>query len=497
MPFLDCRSLPLVLALGAALLPAPASAAAPAQRPNVVLIVLDDMNGWLSRRDYPALQVPHLDQFRGQALNFVNAACSVTVCSPSRASFLSGLHPSTGGAYLNGADPWDKPGSRHGALQSLPEFFKARGYLTWGGGKLFHSPLPRARLAAMFDVEAKARNGFGPFPDAAHRRGGNQFAGVQPWTGPDTDFPDVENADQAVDFLGRPQEKPFLLFYGLWRPHTPYTAPRRFFDLYSKTRFDLPAGWQPGDLADIPPEGRRLTDGLKRVQVDGRIDEDRWREELLGYCANTSFADWNIGRVLAALDHGPHAANTLVVITSDNGFHCGPKERWEKGTLWELSAHVPLLVRGPGVRRGTSPRTVSLVDLYPTLAGFCGLGEPAHRLDGRSFVPLLRDPAAAWDRPSFTAYGKGNGSIRDERYRLIRYHDGTEELYDHASDPHEFNNLAGRPDHAAIAARLRRALPDTWAPSWGGRWEVPRPGEPARYPPEYALPPGYRPKSRT
>ncbi len=473
------------------------SAAAAAEKPNVVLIVLDDMNGWLSRRDYPALQTPALDRLRAQSLNCVNATCSVTVCSPSRASFLSGLHPSTNGAYLNGADVWELPGSINQGLQSLPEFFKARGYTTWGGGKLFHSPLPRVRLDAMFDVEAKAKNGFGPFPDAAHRRGGSQFIGVQPWTGPDSDFPDVENADQAVEFLGRPQARPFFLFYGLWRPHTPYTAPQRFFDLYSKTRFDLPAGWKPGDLDDVPPEGRRLTDGLKRVQVDGRVDEAIWKEDLLGYCANTSFADWNIGRVLAALERSPHAANTLVIVTSDNGFHCGTKERWEKGTLWELSAHVPLFVRGPGVRPGASPRTVSLVDLYPTLADFCGLQLPAHSLDGRSFAPLLRDPAAPWERPSFTAYGKGNGSVRDERYRLIRYHDGTEELYDHASDPHEFTNLAADPAQAPVLARLRRALPLSWAPSWGGRWEVPRLGEPARYAPEYPLPAGYVPKSKT
>ncbi len=487
--------------LACALLPASAfavtAATPPSSRPNVVLIVLDDMNGWISRGGYPVLQTPSLDRLRAQSLNFVNATCSVTVCSPSRASFLSGLHASTNGAYLNGADAWDKPGSILQGLQSLPEFFQGHGYFTWGGGKLFHSPLPRARLEAMFDHAARARDGFGPFPAVARRRGGSQFVGVQPWTGPDTDFPDVENANQAVDFLSRPQEKPFFLFWGLWRPHTPYTAPQRFFERYAGARFDLPPGWKPGDLDDVPPEGRRLTDGLKRMRVNGRIDEAIWREDILGYCANTSFADWNIGRVLEALDRGPHAGRTLVIITSDNGLQCGAKERWEKGTLWEPSAHVPLFVRGPGVRSGTSPRTVSLVDLYPTLADFCGLPPPAHRVDGRSFVPLLRDSAAPWDRPAFTAYGQGNGSVRDERHRLIRYHDGTEELYDLAADPHEFTNLAADPAQAAVLARLRRALPPTWAPSWGGRWEIPRPGEPARYPPEYPLPPGYVPRSKT
>lgn len=472
------------------------ASAKPARPPNVVLIVLDDMNGYATTNRYAPLQMPELDRFRRQSVNFVNAACSVPVCNPSRASFLSGLQPSTNGAYLNGADIWDKPGSLAEKIESLPEFFKSCGYTTWGAGKIFHSRLPPDRLAKMWDIEAKARNGFGPQPDPAHPELAPK---VQPWRGPDSDFPDVENADQAIAFLEQEHDQPFFVFYGLWRPHSPYTAPRRFFEQFDPAVFTLPPGWRRDDLADVPAEGRRLTDGLKRFRRDdGTLDEAVWRTTLWGYCAAAAFADWNLGRVLKALDRSSHARNTIVIVTSDNGYQCGEKERWEKATLWEASAHVPLLVCAPGAVAGvSSSRTVSLLDLYPTLVELTGQTAPRHALEGRSFAALLREPEAPWDRPSFTAYGKGNGSVRDERFRYIRYADGSEELYDHVTDPHEFSNLAADPALRPEIDRLARHLPATWAPSWGGRWEVSRPGELARFPPEYPLPAGYSPKSKS
>jgi arylsulfatase A-like enzyme len=477
---------------------AAATAPAPASRPNVVLIVLDDMNGFASRREFAAIKMPALDRFAARAVNFTNAVCGVTVCNPSRAAFLSGLDASTTGAYLNGADVWNKPGAVTERALSLPEFFKARGYATWGGGKTFHSPLTKERELAAFDNAPTYQGGFGPFADERHTAGGSKFKGIQPWTGPDTDFPDVINADAAVRFIGQPHEKPFFVFYGLWRPHTPFTAPKRFFDQYQLKDMVIPEGWRPDDLDDVPAEGRALTDGNDDFsRPDGTVDFDKWKRYLLAYCANSSFADWNLGRVIEAVEKSPGADNTIIIVCSDNGYHAGTKERWEKGTLWEMSDYVPLLVRLPGGAAGSSPRTVSLVDLYPTLQELCGLPPPDHALDGRSFAALLRDPAAPWDRPSLTIYGKGNASVRDERYRYIRYRDGAEELYDHATDPHEFTNLAARPEARAIIERLTPRLPRTWAPSWGGRWEVPRKGEPARQAPEYSLPPGYKPKSET
>jgi len=475
-----------------------AAAAAASRPPNVLLIVLDDMNGFASRHEFSAIRMPALDRFAAGAVNFTSAACGVTVCNPSRAAFLSGMDASTTGAYLNGADVWNKPGAVTEHSLSLPEYFKANGYATWGGGKTFHSPLTKERELAAFDNAPTYQGGFGPFADEKNWYRGSKFKGIQPWTGPDSDFPDVVNADAAIKFINQAHAKPFFVFYGLWRPHAPYTAPQRFFDQYKIEDMKIPAGWRPDDLDDVPAEGRALTDGNDEFRhPDGTIDFDIWKRYLLAYCANSSFADWNVGRVIEAVEQSSEAKNTVIIVMSDNGFHCGTKERWEKGTLWEMSDYVPLYVRLPGGSAGTSTRTVSLVDLYPTLQELCGLPAPGHPLDGRSFAPLLRNPAAAWDRPSLTIYGKGNASVRDERYRYIRYRDGTEELYDHVTDPHEFTNLAQRPEAKAIIDRLAPRLPKAWAPSWGGRWEVDRPGEPKRLPPEYPLPPGYVPKSET
>ncbi|MEZ5275182.1 MAG: sulfatase [Opitutaceae bacterium] len=463
-------------------------------RPNVVIIVYDDMNGYGSRGQYPAIRMPHLDRLKEESVNFVNAACGVPVCNPSRASFLSGMNAHHTGAYLNGADIWNKPGSVLEHAQSIPEYFKANGYTTWGRGKIFHSPLQEGREEAMFDNRPIAKGGFGPHPDVSHPI---IAPGVQRWQGPDSDFPDVVNADAAIEFIEEAHDRPFFLFYGLWRPHQPYTAPSRFFDLYDPDTLPLPDGWKSDDLDDVPEQGRLLTDGLKKARVDGEIDENLWRKYLWGYCANSSFADWNVGRVIEAINRSPHADNTIVIVFSDNGYHCGEKMRWEKATLWELSDYVPLLVRAPGVAPAISERTVGLVDLYPTLRELCRLGPVDHALDGRSFAPLLNEPGAEWDRPSLSIYGKGNASIRDEHYRYIRYLDGTEELYDRLADPHELTNLIGRPGMDAVVERLSRHLPESWAPSWGGRWEVERPGEPRRLQPEYEAPPGVTWESKT
>ncbi len=476
---------------------------AAAEKPNVLFIILDDMNGFATREfdAYPPIQTPYLDKFATESVNFVNAVCPVPVCNPSRAAFLSGMEAWRNGAYLNGADVWNKPGSLNSQIQSLPEYFAFHGYTSWGAGKVFHARLFPEQEQRAFVNAPYPQGGFGPFPDPKIvEQFGSRFHAIQEWTRPDSDFPDVRNADAAIKFLNEDHKKPFFLVYGLWRPHTPYTAPKRFFDLYEGVTMPLPAGYATNDLDDIPPEGLFMTDYHDNfTREDGSLDVDLWREFLRAYCANTTFADWNLGRVIEALDASAHADNTIVIICSDNGFHCGRKDKWEKGTLWESAAHVPLLVRTPGGAVGESTATVSLIDIYPTLSDYCDLPTPGHPLDGQSFVPQLSDPKAAWDRPALTIYGKGNATLRDQRFRYIRYHDGEEELYDHAIDPHEFNNIAHRPEYADQIERLRAHLPKEWAPSWGGRWERQRPGEPRRYAPDpaYNLPEDYVPQSKT
>ena len=299
------------------------------------------------------------------------------------------------------------------------------------------------------------------------------MVGSTPWTGPDTEFPDVVNADAAIAFLQEEHERPFFLMLGLWRPHTPFTAPRRFFDLYQESEIPMPpVGWRAGDLDDVPEAARDLASVWgERWQGTGEDHPEYWRRIVWGYLACTSFADWSIGRVIQAVDAGPYAENTLVIVTSDNGYHCGEKDHFEKSTMWEAAARVPLAIRLPDRRNAgsRSASTVTLVDLFPTLTDYCGLAGTPQSLEGLNLRPVLESPGAAWERPAFTVYEEHYFSARDARFRYIQYPDGTEELYDHRQDPHELHNQAAAEGFEGARRALRRWMPNVWAPSLGGR----------------------------
>jgi len=443
--------------------------AAEAPRPNVVFIIADDMNGYGFYEGFPGVKVPHIEAFKKTAVTFQHAYCAAPSCVPSRAAFLSGQMPNATGAYLNGSEPWEKPVMD--GVDSLPEVFKRGGYTTWGGGKLFHSKISPAREKLAFDNQPKA-GGFGPFLPEPQQLAG-QWWGAGPWTGPDTDFPDVRNAGDAIEFLKQKHDKPFLLMLGLWRPHTPFTAPKRFFDLYDEQSFPMPPpGFKTNDLDDVPPMGHKLSEiwGERWVKT-GADHPELWRKIIWGYLACNSFADWAAGRVLDALDTSAYVSNTIVVFIGDNGYHCGEKDHFEKSTLWESAAQVPMAIRLPGgLNAGKAvSHPVSLVDLFPTLMNYCGLEAPRQKLDGRNLRPLLENPGADWNHPAMTFYEEHYFSARDDRYRYIQYPDGTEELYDHQNDPYEWTNIADRPETAPVKARLQKMIPTHWQKSLGGR----------------------------
>lgn len=438
-------------------------------RPNVVLIIADDMNDFGFYGTLRGVKVPHLDSFKKTAITFERAYCAAPSCVPSRASFLSGLYPKTTGSYLNGSDPWTK--SAMDGIDSLPEVFKRSGYTTWGAGKLFHAKITPEREKAAWDNKPYA-GGFGPFVPEKDQLAG-QWWGVTPWTNPDTEFPDVVNANAAIEFLKQKHDRPFFLAFGLWRPHTPFTAPKRFFDLYDEKSISFPPpGYLDNDLDDIPEAGRKLTRvwGI-RWEKTGKANPDLWKRIVWGYFATTSFADWSAGRVIEALDASPYANNTIVIFIGDNGYHCGEKNHFEKSTLWEASARVPMAIRLPGKGRAvaSSTRPVSLIDLFPTLVDYCRLARPKQKIEGLSLRPLLRNPNARCERPAFTMYEEHYFSARDQRYRYIQYPDGTEELYDHQVDPFEFQNLAGKAQLRNVKKRFQKWIPAKWAKSLGGR----------------------------
>tara|TARA_R110002049_G_scaffold993_1_gene7053 strand:- start:6565 stop:7968 length:1404 start_codon:yes stop_codon:yes gene_type:complete len=436
-------------------------------KPNVLLIVADDMNMWSILKNYAPLQTPALDKLMSESLYFPNASCAAPVCIPSRASFFSGRAPYKTGAYVNNPDTW-----KNNSLSTttvIPESFKESGYTTWGRGKIFHARINGERQNAMFDNKV-VEGGFGPFAEKTYQYAKSKWFSIKPWTGSDTDFPDVRNANAAISFLKEKQDDtPFFMYYGLYRPHTPYTAPKRFYDRYKDSEITMAPGYLPNDLDDVPLQGRQLVDSLQPFYKKGLSKKEVLLDMMRAYCANYSFADWNIGRVIKALDESPYADNTIVIFYSDNGFHNGTKNHWVKSTLWEQADGVPFLIRLPNKKSKECLQTVSLLDVYPTLVEYCGLKQPSHELDGQSIVPVFNHSEAAWNRPSFTCYGESYSSVRDKQYRYIRYPDGSAELYDHYGDPYEYTNLAENPNYKDIIDKLSQSIPPTFSKSLGGK----------------------------
>ncbi len=445
------------------------------------------MNGYGVLEQYPDIITPNIHKFRDQCVNFAASSCASPVSTPSRTSFLSGLYPHTTGGYINGCDGWIKSPmmSDPAQVESIPECFKRNGYETWGRGKTFHSKLTEGREETTYDNRPLYQGGFGPFFDDEEYLGGTRFYHIHPWADDkDSEHPDNLNVEAAMEFFAEEHSKPFLMCLGLWKPHCPYTSPERFFELYKDIDLPMPDGVKEGDLDDVPEMGRELVDSLKRFGYRGTPEtEGVWRQFLEAYCANYSFADWNIGRVLDALDSSEYADNTLIVFCSDNGYHCGEKMRWEKGTLWERSAYTPMMFRLPKAMRESGnfealkgmrcDTPVGLIDIYPTLVDLCGLESPVQSLDGETLRPLLSNPKMKSDRVSLTTYGVRFSSVRDERYRLITYPDGEQELYDLEKDPQEWSNLIGEKKYKKVVERLEKHIPTEWAETLGGRYEVP------------------------
>jgi arylsulfatase A-like enzyme len=424
-------------------------------KPNVLFISIDDLNDWVGvLGGHTQAQTPNIDRLVRRGVHFTNAHCAAPACNPSRTATLTGIRPSTSGVYTN-RQAW-RP-ALPDAL-TLPQQFKRNGYETLGAGKIFHFG-----EAASWDTywpEACERSP--DLPRAKPGRRGQQIDSIA-W-GPSRARRDGVLSDQHVakwasKQLKREHDKPFFLACGFFKPHLPWHVPRRYFKMYPLDKIVLPVV-HDGDLDDIPTAGRRFA----RVDFHKHIiAQDAWAEAVQGYLAALSFADEMLGCVLDALDASPHRDNTNIVLWSDHGWSLGEKFHWKKFALWEECTRVPLVFAGPSVQRGASDRPVNLVDVYPTLVDLCGL-RPVDGLDGRSLTPLLRDPSAAWEWPSLTTHGRGNHAVRSQHWRYIRYQDGSEELYDHRVDPHEWTNLADDPGAAVQKAVLADALPVHDAP---------------------------------
>lgn len=432
--------------------------------PNVLLIILDDQNAFAGRTNLaPEPVTPKLDRLAKRGVTFANAQCAAPVCNPSRTALMSGLRPSTTGIYDNDQDSMPKDHILTHTM-ALPVYFREHGYKTAGGGKIFGSSFGSVLKNRVWE-EAMDNGRKGRREDARPPKEKLPLSGLSgkhDWGAfPDSreQMADWQLAGWAAGFLTKPQDKPFFLACGIVKPHTPWYVPKEYFDLFPPDRITIPP-LAADESAGLPEDVR-----VRPRQIKQEAPLVARRNELVAaYLAASRYADDCVGRILQGLENGPHRDNTIVVICGDNGYQFGEKNHWSKGGLWEGSAHIPLIVAGPGIVQGqTSTRPVGLIDLYPTLIELAG--QPAKPgLDGLSIVPLLRNPSAEWARPALTTKGFKNHALRTERWRYIRYADGSEELYDHQADPLEQVNVASKPELAATIEDLRKWLPTSDAP---------------------------------
>ncbi|HVS20083.1 MAG TPA: sulfatase [Planctomycetota bacterium] len=437
------------MALGALLLAA--ALVAQERRPNVLLITVDDLNTRLGAYGEARAVTPAIDALAARGVRFERAYCQYPLCNPSRISLFSGLRPvRTGAEDLQGTLRDHLPD-----VVTLPELFKRAGWTTARIGKVQHRNDP--------DDDTRSWDLTVPVVGREGEERTDELVNLTPqirriWgvayletDAEDAELVDGRIADSALEFLGAEREGPFFLALGFLRPHVPFIAPRRYWREHPLDAIE-PVPTVADDLADVPSLS------VTQDKPDLGMDATAVRKARQGYAAATTFVDAQIARVLEGLERLGLADDTYVVLTSDHGFLLGEHGQWMKWSLFEPAARVPLIVAGPGLAPGVSPRTVELLDVYPTLAELCGLEPPAD-LDGASLGPLLADPDAPWGRAAFTELvrvGFHGWSVRTERWRYTEWESGSvgRELYDHQHDPGEFTNLAEDPEHAATVAEL-------------------------------------------
>lgn len=451
---------------------------AAAERPNVLFLAVDDMKDWVNcLGGYEGkVLTPNIDRLADRGILFTNAHCPSPKCAPSRSAILTGFRPSTTGLYDNGH--WWQP--NYPNIVTIPAHFRSQGYRVAGAGKIFHhtagnhptdqwddfqkllfrdDPWFRGvKLNYPWSKHEPPPDGF-PFSEVKGLGHENDWGSL----GYDElDYDDSRTASYVVEFLEQHQGAPFFLAGGLFRPHLPWYVPEKYFDLYPLDDVVIPDAPED-DLDDLPAAAKSFAKA-RRGDFHKIQEAGKWKEAIQAYLASITYADAQLGRILDALDAREDAQNTIVVLWSDHGWHLGEKQHWHKSTLWEEATRVPFIVAGPGVARGRCSRPVNLLDLFPTLNDLCEL--PAiDEHDGVSLVSLLRDPAATWDRPSVIEYLPGNVAVRSERFRFIRYRDGSEEFYDLENDPKEWKNLADEPEFTAKKAELARQATSNWAKS--------------------------------
>lgn len=438
------------------------------EKPNILFIAADDLNTRLGCYGDRLVRSPNLDRLAKRGVRFDRAYCQFPLCSPSRVSLLTGLRPDKTKIF----DLRTDFRTTIPDAVTLPQLFRQNGYFVARVGKLFHYGVPTQIGTPGLDDSNSWDVALYPrgrdkdeeklLTNYTTNRGLGSAMAFLAADGADEEQTDGKVAAEAVRLLKENKDKPFFLAVGFYRPHTPFVAPKKYFDMYPLERIRVvpdPAE----DLHDVPQIARWTK------PPNWNLTEQQRRECLQAYFASITFMDAQVGKVLDALDQLKLAKNTIVVFWSDHGYLLGEHGQWMKMSLFEESARVPLIISARGFSAGKGcARTVELLDLYPTIAELAGLKAPA-KLDGESLAPLLKNPRAKWAHPAFTQVrrplGQGKNtmgySVRTERWRYTEWGPDGEhgvELYDHSRDPGEVTNLALDPRHAGIRDELKRQL---------------------------------------
>ncbi len=442
------------------------------ERPlNVLLIMTDDLNCDLGCYGHPLVKTPHIDRLASQGMRFDANYCQSPLCGPSRNSMLSGMYPDQIQCY----GLKDLFRTRFPEAVSLPQYFMKHGYLSARIGKIFHFGNPSQIGTDGLDDPVSWNERYNPIgrDKEIEKEGlietmngkrigyGSTLSWYADPVGKPEEHTDGKVATQAVELLNQYSkgDKPFFLGVGFYKPHTPYVAPKQYFDLYDKNQ--LKVIHTPESYAGTLPEAAVQT--LKAHEGEWDLTDENALNTIQGYYAVTSFVDDQIGRVLAELDRLDLRKNTIILFTSDNGYHLGEHRHWQKQTLFQNAARIPLIISAPGMKNASkSTKGLSeMVDYYPTLCELAGLPIP-QSISGVSLTPLLEHPESHVRTSAFTAKGKNNYSIVTDRYRFTRWENGAPkniELYDCEKDPLEMNNLANHPEqYAELIKTLEKEL---------------------------------------
>jgi arylsulfatase A-like enzyme len=456
-----------------------------AERMNVLFIISDDLRTELGCYGSKLAKTPHIDRLAAEGVRFDRAYCQFPLCNPSRTSMLTGRYPTTTGVLGN--RQWF--GAVSSEFISLPRYFKESGYTTLRAGKIFHGGIDDASAWSVGGQERFFGEG-ATAPVPREDRNDPLAEGSEPaltkeqrsdrWvvlSGEGEEHGDYQTADLAIQLLKEHRDGPFFMGCGFNKPHSPLEAPQRFFDLFDVNEIPLPLDFaaRPTVPAGFPAGSIRAKNADLFIGRDASPEEAR--QMIRAYLASSAWMDWNVGRVLAALEDLNLRESTIVVFWGDHGYQLGEKGKWSKaGSLWEQGIRVPVVICDPrAAGNGQScPRVVEAIDIYPTLVELCGLPAVAN-LDGVSIAPLLSNPSTRWENPAYTVWSEDGRTLSGVSVRTEQWHyaeffgrGAGKMLTNLAVDPHELTNLASNPQHADVVTQMsqlahefRNRLPQT------------------------------------